>query len=209
MKKNKSQTDFYYNEAKESGYFARSIFKLKEIDIKYKIISKKKHPISVLDLGASPGSWLQYLDTKLNTNDIIIANDINDIKFTKPRINFIKKSVFDLTLEEILTFSKSNLDLLISDMAPKTCGIKIKDQADSLELAFKALDLAIKLLKKDAHFVCKFFQIISPDVKNFTSEVKKHFRQIYVFKPKSSTKNSYESFIVAKFFKSKNEAMEQ
>lgn len=200
MKKNKSQTDLYYNKAKNSGYFARSIFKLEEIDIKYRVVPKKNYPICVLDLGASPGSWLQYLDAKLKESDIIVANDINDIKFSRPRINFIKKSVFDLNPNEILEITNSKLDLVLSDMAPKTSGIKFKDQVDSLELAYSALNLAINTLKTDGHFVCKFFQIISPDVKKFTDSVKANFSQTHLFKPKSSTKTSYESFIIGKNF---------
>lgn len=202
MKQNKSIKDHFYKEAKEAGYFARSVYKLEEIDLKYKIIPSKNRtkPFIILDLGASPGSWLQYLDSKLLDKDIIVAIDINDIKINSKKINFFKKSVFDFTSIEVLNITKNKLDAVISDMAPKTTGLRIKDQEDSLELAYQALKFAIELLNKNGNFVCKFFQIISPDVKKFTTEVKKYFKETHVFKPKSSRKESYECFIVGKSF---------
>jgi len=193
-----SKLDYFYNKAKIDGYFARSIYKLEELDTKYKLINKNTK--IVLDLGASPGSWLQYIDKKIN-NSFLIANDINDIKYTNSNINFIKSSVFDLNKDIILNISNSKFDLVLSDMAPKTSGIKLKDQADSLELSYKALELAIELLKLDANFVCKYFNIISPDIKLFTNEVKKYFKNTYIHKPKSSTRNSYENFIIGINFK--------
>lgn len=202
MKQNKSVKDHYYNEAKEAGFFARSVYKLEEIDLKFRILPSKNRtqPYLILDLGAAPGSWLQYLDSKLLDKDIIVAIDLNDVKIKTQKIHFFQKSIFDFSSSEVLDITKNKLDAVISDMAPKTTGLRIKDQTDSLELAYQALKFADELLKEHGNFVCKFFNIISPDVKAFTNEVKKHFKEIFVFKPKSSRSESYECFIVGKNF---------
>jgi 23S rRNA (uridine2552-2'-O)-methyltransferase len=205
-KQNKTNTkrlqDHYYKAAKEKGYLARSVFKLEEIDNKYRLFKKIGEPIFILDLGSSPGSWLQYVSKKLKKEDKLIGVDISKIEFTHPNLIFFNKSIEDLKLEEILKITNNNkLNFVLSDMAPKTTGIKIFDQEESLKLCYLAKETAKNLLKKNGTLVIKIFE--NPGVKKLREELKKEYKEVIKFKPNSSRKESYEIFIIAKGFLAK------
>src|SRR4030043_2018528 len=113
--------DFYTILAKKEGYPARSVYKLKEINEKYKIIKKGD---GVLDLGCAPGSWLLYISQKIGDKGKVVGIDTEDIKITnKPNISFIKKNIFDLKKSDF----KENFQAVVSDLAPKTSGLKFLD----------------------------------------------------------------------------------
>ncbi len=185
--------DHFYFKAKRENYPARSIYKLQEMDRKFSIIKKGE---KILELGASPGSWLVYCLKKIGPKGMIVAADINDLEINTPeQVIFIKCDVcspselFLDTLERYKPFS-----LVLSDMAPKTTGIKIRDQALSLELAQCALSYAERFLKPGGHLVVKVFN--SSDVPEFSRSMREIFKKVKFFKPKSSRKESKEIFLI-------------
>lgn len=189
--------DHYFQKAKKAGYVARSIFKLEEIDQRLKLI--KPHHL-VLDLGSAPGSWLQYLAQKLKTGKAL-GVDLNPIKENFPsNIIHVQDDVFLLNKEKIVNYLNiieldfKGLDVILSDMAPKTSGIKNADQLKSLALAEKAFALALDILKPGGHLVIKIFQ--SGEVYNFIKEIKKHFLEVKQMRPKTVRTVSKEFYIV-------------
>ncbi len=184
---NYKRGDFYTKKAKKEGYKARSVYKLQEIAKKYPILKGVK---KVLDLGAAPGSWTQFL---LQKQKWVVAIDIQPLAI-KPhkQLHFIQKDVTELDESFLSTLGK--FDLVLSDMAPKTTGIKHLDQQRSLMLSETALWIAQQLLNPKGHFVCKIFE--SADTQNFFKAVQSTFQKAYRFKPRSSRKNSKEFFII-------------
>lgn len=189
--------DHFFRKAKEQNYAARSIFKLEEIDQKFKIINKSD---LVLDLGASPGSWSQYASKKIGPAGKLIGIDFNPVK---PEVSsllknseFILADIRDLNLTELFAEKGfgHGFNLVMSDMAPKTTGIRITDQARSMELCELALDAADKYLKKGGHFVCKFFH--SDDFEKLRKMIKDRFDRVEAMKPDSTRKISKEIFLI-------------
>ncbi len=202
--------EFYTYKAREEGYPARSVYKLKEIDEKFKII---KNGDKVLDLGAAPGSWTLYVSNKIGIQGKVYGVDVADLNIKVPKnllttprehvdqeagnIRFIKKSILDLTEEDFRGFGK-NFNAVISDMAPSTTGFIPKDAADSLELSRVAFEIAKRFLKKGGHFVCKIFD--GEDADAFVKEVGQSFNLLKRARPAAIVKRSKEFYIVAKGF---------
>ena len=138
--------DHYFKKAKENNFAARSVFKLEEIDLKFKIL---KPNLRILDLGASPGSWSQYCSQKIGTGGRILGVDLKPVTVKLTNATFIQADLRDLELEEI--FKEHGFmppfDLVISDMAPNTTGIRGTDQARSFDLCELALKISKKFLK--------------------------------------------------------------
>jgi len=201
-KQNQKQTkrpgDRFYQEAKEQGFLARSVFKLQEIDQKFRLFPpQRKEPFFVIDLGCAPGSWLQYVIPKLHDGDKVVGIDLNAINLSDPKLVFIQGYIFETSPEKFKNTAGADngFDLVISDMAPKTCGIRSVDQDRSIELCKAAKDVAIANLKKNGSLVIKVFQ--SNEVKPFTNELRQYFSDVKIFKPESSRQESFEIYIVA------------
>jgi 23S rRNA (uridine2552-2'-O)-methyltransferase len=185
--------DYYFKKAKKEDYLARSIYKLEEIDKKFKIF---KRGIRVLDLGAAPGSWVQYILKAVGKEGEIFAVDISPMATQLAKeINFINKSVFDLTNEDL---NEKSFHVITSDMAPSTTGIRDVDQEASFELVQKAFGLCKSFLMPHGHFVCKVFQGASFD--KWLKDVKPFFRDFKLLKPQGTRKESKEIYIVGKEF---------
>ena len=182
----KNRKDFYFRKAKEEGYVARSIYKLLEINKKYNLI---KNDYRVLDLGSSPGFWVKAC-LKLNVKEII-GVDIIDVKIKNPKFTFIKDDINKIDLESLGRF-----DVVISDMAPKTMGNKFLDSERSIELSFKALEVAKTVLKKDGNFLVKVFQ--GSNFEELAKKINSSFEFSKSYKPKSTRKESKEIYIIAK-----------
>lgn len=185
--------DHYFKKAKDQNFAARSVFKLEEIDQRLKII----HPNQkILDLGASPGSWSQYCSKKIGPHGRILGVDLTAMNIKLPNAQFIQADLRDLNLETVFQEHGFNepFDVVLSDMAPKTTGIRITDQARSFELCELALNVARKFLKKDGHFVCKLFH--SDDFTILRDQIKKEFNRFEAIKPDSTRKISKEIFLV-------------
>lgn len=184
--------DHYFKKAKELNFAARSVFKLEEIDAKYKIVKPGQ---MVLDLGAAPGSWSQYCAKKIG-NGRVLGVDLTAITISLKNAVFIQADLRDLKLEEV--FSEHGFqppfDLVISDMAPKTTGIRITDQARSVELVELAIATADRFLKPGGHFVAKLFH--SDDFTKLKESIKSKYERFEVMKPDSTRKISKEIFLI-------------
>jgi 23S rRNA (uridine2552-2'-O)-methyltransferase len=184
--------DHYFRRAKKENYLARSAFKLEEIDQKYKIV---KNDSLVLDLGCAPGSWSQYILRKMKGGRVM-GVDLTSVELAEDRFSFVQGDILNLDFQQIakdagLTFP---LDLVVSDMAPKTTGIRSTDQARSMELCEMALSLSERYLKKNGSFVCKFFH--SDDFSQLRKKMESQFQRVEAIKPDSTRKISKEIFLV-------------
>ncbi len=185
--------DHYFKKAKEQNFAARSVFKLEEIDQKLKII----HPNQkILDLGAAPGSWSQYCSKKIGPQGRLLGVDLTSINIKLNNAEFIQADLRDLELSSIFKEHGFNeqFDVVLSDMAPRTTGIRMTDQTRSFELCELALNIARQYLKKDGHFVCKLFH--SDDFSVLRDEIKKDFSKFEAIKPDSTRKISKEIFLI-------------
>ena len=185
--------DHYFKKAKQNNFAARSVFKLEEIDQKFKILKPTQ---LILDLGAAPGSWSQYCSQKIGTEGRILGVDLKPVNVKLTNAVFIQADLRDLNLENIFTEQGFTppFDLVISDMAPNTTGIRITDQARSSDLCELALGISRRFLKKNGHFVCKLFH--SDDFTKLREEIKSDFQQFHAVKPDSTRKISKEIFLV-------------
>jgi len=188
--------DLYYRRAIKEGWRSRAAYKLEQIDKKSKILFPG---MTCLDLGAAPGSWSQYIGSKLKEQVKIIAIDLLPMA-SLPYVTFLKG---DFTEEDVYTellkiTKNTDIDLVMSDMAPNISGIKVRDQAKSMYLAELAFKVSMDLLKNKGNFVCKLFQGEGMD--NFVNDVKKVFKKVKVFKPKASRQDSAEIYLIAKSF---------
>jgi 23S rRNA (uridine2552-2'-O)-methyltransferase len=194
----KQYQDKYFKRAKKENYAARSVYKLKEMDKRFNLFKKGQ---TVLDLGAAPGSWTQFAGEKVGKEGRVLGVDIQSTKHTFPdNITFLQADVFSDSPELLEAIEPlAPFDHVISDMAPKTTGIKFADQANSLELCERAFEVAQKHLKKGGSFAVKIFE--GGETKEFTDSLRPHFGKVKYFKPHSSRAESKEIFIVALGFK--------
>ena len=189
---NKQRRDIYVRRSKVDGYRSRAAYKLIEIDEKFKVF---KNGISVIDLGAAPGSWSQYLSKKIK-NGKIVSIDLNKME----KVDNVIQILGDFNEEEnqtkIKNLFKSNVDVVLSDMAVNTTGNKNIDSIYTGELCREAMLFSKKILKKDGKFISKIF--MGSTFNEIITETKLIFKEFKVFKPKASRKDSKESFIICK-----------
>ena len=196
MYRKDKKDEFYTRKAREEKYPARSVYKLKEIDEKYKLIKKGDR---VLDLGAAPGSWMIYVSRQIGENGEVVGVDISDLKISlAPNMIFVQKDVADLKVEKF-TEPKKQFDLVLSDLAPKTTGMKSVDAINYLLLCDKALAIAKLVLKKGGSFVCKIFE--GNMTEKFFKEIKKEFKFAKEFRPKAVLKGSKEIYMIGMGYK--------
>ena len=192
---NKQKRDIYVRQSQVDGYRARSAYKLIEIDEKFKIL---KNGISVIDLGASPGSWSQYISRTVKSGRLV-SIDIKGMEEIENTIQ-IKGDFTDLdTQEKIKGLFNSKVDVVVSDMAVNTTGIKDIDAIYTGELAMEAMNFSKEMLVKEGRFVSKIF--LGSSFNEIVALGKKLFKEVKVFKPKSSRKESKESFIICKILR--------
>jgi 23S rRNA (uridine2552-2'-O)-methyltransferase len=190
---NYNPRDRFFLKAKKENFAARSVYKLEEIDQKLKIIHSGQ---KILDLGASPGSWSQYCSKKIGDRGRLLGVDLTEIKLKMPNTVFVQADLRDINLSEIFKQHgfQDQFDVVLSDMAPSTTGIRLTDQVRSFELCEIALNTARQFLKKDGHFVCKLFH--SDDFTVLRDQIKKEFHKFEAVKPESTRKISKEIFLV-------------
>ncbi len=171
--------EHFYKEAKRVGYRARSAFKLKQIQKKFHIFSKKD---LVIDLGAAPGGWSQVAKELIGESGIIISVDILPIRPLNGVI-FIQGDITEEETGEKITQQTNNkrADVVISDMSPDITGNYSVDQARSIWLCKKALETTETLLKPGGHFICKIFE--GEDAQKFIAIVKQRFNMVKKFSP--------------------------
>ncbi|MFT7184353.1 MAG: 23S rRNA (uridine2552-2'-O)-methyltransferase [Oceanicoccus sp.] len=191
--------DEFFNRAKTEGYRARSAFKLKEIQTKFKLI-KKGH--TVVDLGAAPGSFMQVILRLVGSEGNVFGIDLQEIEsFDVSNAHSLKADIYnkDQVIDALKQAGFEKIDVLTSDLAPKTTGIKDIDQGRSAELTDQALYIATQLLKPGGHFVGKVFE--GADFQWLLRRVKRRFKKVSVFKPSSCRDRSFETYIIGIGFK--------
>ncbi len=203
MKKNKisknwikrQKKDIFVRQSKIEGYRSRAAYKLIEINGKFSVL---KNGISVVDLGAVPGSWSQYISKNFKRVNLLSIDLKEMIK-----IENVYQIVGDFTKSEyqkkIKEYFNSKIDLVLSDMAGNTTGNKNLDVILTTELCKKAMFFAKDILKDNGSFVCKIF--MGSTFNEIMSEAKLIFKQTKVFKPLSSRKDSKENYIICKFLR--------
>lgn len=182
--------DAYFRRAREAGYAARSVYKLEEIDRKYRIFKPGQR---VLDLGCRPGSWLQYAAPIVGSRGTLVGLDRQPLDVPIPNARILVGDVFQVTLDEL----KGNLggfDVVLSDMAPDTSGIRSVDQARSEALFERALEIAEATLSPGGHFVGKLFQ--GPGFQDLVRRCRAGFDKVVTVKPKGSRSESIEQYVV-------------
>ncbi len=189
---NRQHRDIYVKKSKREGFRSRAVYKLQEINNKHKIL---KNGISVIDLGAAPGSWSQFVIEKYKNCKLLSI----DLKEMKP-IGNSHQIVGDFnevnSKEKIINYFKEKVDLVMSDMAVNTTGNKNLDSVVTGELCLEALRFAKNQLKQNGFFLSKIF--MGSTFNEILDEAKLTFKEINIYKPPSSRKQSKESFIICK-----------
>ncbi len=197
-KKKQRWKDHYSEQARKERYPARSVYKLKEAQKKFRFIKKGDR---VLDLGCSPGSWLLYAAELTGKQGRVLGIDLKPVTCQMP-------PQAETLTADVLTIDRAwfekqdllnNFDVVLSDMAPATTGNKMLDATRSFQLCEAALNVAEMALKPGGSFICKIFQ--GEEFKTFSGSVKSRFRTHRIFKPQSSRKESKEIFLVGMGFK--------
>jgi 23S rRNA (uridine2552-2'-O)-methyltransferase len=189
--------DFYYRKAKKAGLRARSAFKIDEILKRHRLLGKGH---AVLDLGAAPGGFLQILADVVGEKGAAVGVDLEPVRnLGKP---WVKTAIVDLlapdALERIRALHSGRFHLVTSDMAPKTIGIKITDEARSLELVRVALRVAEATLERGGSFVAKVF--MGGDFPELKKELLTRFAEVHVARPQAVRDSSYEVYVLGKGF---------
>ena len=189
---NKQRRDTYVRQSKVDGYRARSAYKLIEIDNKFKIF---KGGMNVIDIGAAPGSWSQYV-SKVVKNGKLVSVDLKDMEKIDNTIQ-LKGDFTKIEIQKkIKKYLNKEIDVVISDMAVNTTGIKNIDSIQTGELCKEAIFFSKDIISKKGFFISKIF--MGGTFNEIVALAKKTFKEVKVFKPKSSRKDSKESFIICK-----------
>lgn len=188
----RDKPDHYSLQAQREGYPARSVYKLKEIDEKFRIIKKGSN---ILDIGASPGSWTLYVCRKLKGAGTITAVDLKALApgLKCSNLKFFKDDAFSKSFQETAV-KTGPYDAVISDAAPSTTGNRTVDTGRSYNLAEDVLNFALKNLKSGGNLVIKIFQ--GGDEHQLIDIMRTEFKVAKIFKPKASRKESFEVFLV-------------
>lgn len=183
--------DAYRLRAKAQGFVSRAVFKLKAIDAKHRLFREGQR---VLDLGCSPGSWLQYLGAQVGPQGLVVGVDQQSpaIEVTPP-LYFVPGDISSLDFGALRSISPY-FDAVVSDMAPRTTGIREVDQERSLELARQALAIAQELLKPGGNFLVKIF--VGPETESFVSHMRQIFIHVHRVKPAGSRPASPEIYLL-------------
>ena len=187
---NRQRRDVYVRKSKIEGYRSRAVYKLEEINQKFKIFH---NGVSVLDLGAAPGSWTQYI-SKNYKNIKLAAIDLNKFDDVENTFQITGDFTENIYKQKILNFFQGKIDVIISDMAVNTTGNKNLDSIQTSELCLDAMRFSKEVLKKNGIFVSKIF--VGSTFNEIIDESKKIFKKNKVFKPSARRKESKESFIV-------------
>jgi len=183
--------DVFHRRAKQQGFVARSVFKLEEIDQKFRLL---RRGMRVLDLGCRPGSWLQYASGVVGTEGALVGIDRTPLDKPVPGARIVVGDVFAVSTDE-LRGELEAFDVVLSDMAPDTSGVRSLDQARSEGLFERALEVAELTLSKGGHFVGKLFQ--GPDWQRLLKRAREGFGEVRTIKPAGSRKESIEQYVVA------------
>ncbi len=180
--------DRYFHKAKSEGFAARSVYKLEEMDQRFKLFKAGQ---VVLDLGCFPGSWTQYTARRVGLKGHVLGVDLKKVDLKLPQATFLVENAFEADPK---LWPYSEFDVIISDMAPATTGIRSVDQARSEDLCHRVLELAKQSLKFHGHLVMKLFEGQGGEL--FVKDLKPLFQKVERFKPKAVRPGSIETYII-------------
>lgn len=186
--------DVFFRKARNEGFAARAVYKLEDIDKRMRVLHAGAR---VLDLGCRPGSWMQYACKVVGPHGKVVGVDRLALPAPVPGAHVIEADIFTLSDEELLC-GLAAYDVVLSDMAPDTTGIRATDQARSANLVEEALARAERLLAPLGCFVAKIFQ--SPDVEKLRKHMSQRFAEVRLLKPEGSRSQSTELYLVGKGF---------
>ena len=189
---NKQKRDIYVRQSKIEKYRSRAVYKLKEINEKFKIL---KNGIHIVDLGAAPGSWTQFVSRNYK-NSKIVSIDIKELEEIENTHQIRGDFTDEFQQKKIIDYFGSKIDVVISDMAVNTTGNKNVDSIVTGELSIEALNFSTTTLKQQGSFVSKIF--MGSTFNEIVESAKKKFKEVHVYKPPASRKDSKESFIICK-----------
>lgn len=185
--------------AKREGFAARSVYKLDEIDRRFQLL---RRGMSVLDLGACPGSWSQYAVQRVGPAGLVVAVDKRTLDVSVAPAVVLHCDAFALEEDAVRAATGGRappFDVVVSDMAPRTTGVPFSDHVASVELCDRALDLALGWLKPGGAFVCKVFQ--GEDEPGLRARIKARFGRVKALKPEGTRKQSVEHFLIGTGFR--------
>jgi len=182
--------DHYSKRAQQEGYAARSVYKLQEIQKKWRVLAKGQR---VVDLGCAPGSWSRYAHEQIGHQGVLVGIDIQEVAGF-PGV-FLQTSIEEIGIEEMQMHLGGDADLIISDMAPSTTGNRFTDHVRQIALIEAGRDLALAVLKPGGHFVAKVFE--GQDAHAFVQSLRSDFETVKRLKPKATRGRSVEFFVVA------------
>jgi len=189
---NKQRRDIYVRQSKIEGYRARSAYKLIEINEKFKIF---KSGMTVVDIGAAPGSWSQYV-SRIMKNGKIVSIDLKEMENIKNSFHIKGDFTEPIIQRKIKNHLNKQADVIMSDMAVNTTGIKSIDSIQTGELCKEAINFSTEIISPNGFFISKIF--MGGSFNEIVAAGKKIFKELKVFKPQSSRKDSKESFIICK-----------
>lgn len=186
----KRPPDRFTVRAKKEGFAARSVYKLEEIDRRVQLF---RPGLRVLDLGAAPGSWTQYVAPKVGARGRVVALDLEPLRVpVPPQVQAQQLDVLAAPLDDFAALGP--FDVVISDMAPHTTGIRDTDVAASHELVERAIDIATRVLVPGGKMLAKIFQ--GEGFERIRAKMREHFAEVRVIKPEASRKQSTEIYLV-------------
>jgi 23S rRNA (uridine2552-2'-O)-methyltransferase len=189
--------DHYFHRAKKENYLARAVYKLEEVQNKYRLLRPGNR---VLDLGAAPGSWMQLSSRLIGPGGLLVGVDLKPISHAFPdHVVVLQGDINDDDFVEQLRLRYAPFEVILSDMAPSTSGIRVADSSRSALLFERTLELVQVLLRPQGHLLAKIFQ--GSEFHQILSAVKRQFSRVKVVKPDASRKASKEIYILAMRFK--------
>jgi 23S rRNA (uridine2552-2'-O)-methyltransferase len=190
LKDRSHRHDAFHQRARKEGFAARSVYKLEEIDTRHRIF---RPGMRVLDLGCRPGSWLQYAGQKVGEQGRLVGLDRTPLDIVIPGARIEVGDVYTIPIEKLVG-DLGGFDVVMSDMAPDTSGIRSMDQARSETLFERALEIAEQTLAPRGHFLAKLFQ--GPAFQELLKRCRAGFDKVATIKPKGSRQESIEQYVV-------------
>ena len=194
LRDRKHRHDQFFKRARSEGFAARSVYKLEEIDKRLRLL---RPGYRVLDLGCRPGSWMQYALSIVGPHGAVVGIDRDPMDHKLPGARVLRGDIYTTTDGELLG-ELAAFDVVLSDMAPDTTGVRATDQARSAALFEEALGRAERLLAPTGSFVGKIFQ--GPDLEGLRKRLAARFSEVKLLKPESSRAQSIEIFLAGKGF---------
>ena len=192
---NRQHRDIYVKQSKIEGYRSRAVYKLQEINQKFKIL---RNGTNIVDLGAAPGSWSQFVSRNFK-NLKILSIDIKEMEKIESIYQIKGDFTDEIQQKKIIDYFGGKIDTVISDMAVNTTGNKNLDSIVTGELSIEALNFSTNTLKKQGSFVSKIF--MGSSFNEIVTIAKKKFKEVNIFKPPASRRDSKESFIICKILR--------